>query len=97
MTEVKFCAGASWDAQCWTKRLPAVQDVVITNQVRILNCLEALEDLRANPQVSQVVLRRVREFEEEFIEKAVAQAEGAVEEETREAISIVVRITLEKA
>ncbi len=50
---------------------PLVQDVVITNQVRLLRCLELLEDLRSNPQASQVVLRRVREFEEEFIAKAV--------------------------
>jgi hypothetical protein len=51
---------------------PLVQDILITNQVRILGCLEMLEDLRVNPQVSQVVLRRVKEFEEEFIEKAIA-------------------------
>jgi len=54
---------------------PMVQDILITNQVRLLGCLELLEDMRMNPQVTQVVLRRVREFEEEFIEKAVA-AEG---------------------
>lgn len=46
-----------------------VQDIVITNQVRLMACLEILEDLRANLHISQVVLRRVREFEEEFIEK----------------------------
>ncbi len=49
-----------------------VQDIIITNQARVLNCLEVLEDLKTNPQVSQVVLRRVREFEEEFIEKVAA-------------------------
>jgi hypothetical protein len=54
---------------------PLVQDIIITNQVRILGCLEILDDLRTNPQVSQVVLRRVREFEEEFIAKAV-EADG---------------------
>ena len=56
-----------------------VQDVIITNQVRVLACLELIEDLRANPQVSQDVLRRAREFEEEFLEKAIvwAAAEGA--------------------
>ncbi len=48
-----------------------LQDIIITNQVRLLGCLEILEDLRANPRVSQVILRRVREFEEEFIEKAI--------------------------
>jgi hypothetical protein len=48
-----------------------LQDIIMTNQVRLMGCLEILEDLRANPRVGQVVLRRVREFEEEFIEKAI--------------------------
>lgn len=48
-----------------------LQDIIITNQVRVLGCLEILEDLRANPRIDQVVLRRVKEFEEEFIEKAI--------------------------
>lgn len=52
---------------------PLVQDIIITNQVRLLGCLEILDDLRANAQVNQVVLRRVHEFEEEFIQKALAQ------------------------
>jgi hypothetical protein len=51
-----------------------VQDAVVTNQARLMDCLEILEDLRANPQASQDVLRRVREFEEEFLEKAVVWA-----------------------
>jgi hypothetical protein len=51
---------------------PLVQDIIITNQVRIMGCLEILDELRTNPKASQVVLRRVREFEEEFIAKAVA-------------------------
>ncbi len=51
---------------------PLVQDIIITNQVRLLSCLELLEDLRANPQVDNVVLRRVKEFEDEFIVKASA-------------------------
>jgi hypothetical protein len=59
-----------------------LQDIIITNQVRLLGCLEILEDLRSNPQVDQVILRRVREFEEEFIEKAIAQDLDALEEET---------------
>ncbi len=62
-----------------------VQDVIITNQVKVLNCLEVLEDLKVNPQVSQVVLRRVREFEEEFIEKVAAEAEREIEIEQEEA------------
>ncbi|MCW8983906.1 MAG: hypothetical protein OQK55_01075, partial [Thermoanaerobaculales bacterium] len=56
---------------------PMVQDIIITNQVRVLGCLEILDDLRANPQINQVVLRRVREFEEEFIAKVLAQEEAA--------------------
>ena len=68
----------------WLARVapPRVQDVIITNQVRVLACLELLEDLRANPQVAQDSLRRVREFEEEFLEKAIvwASAEGAAVE-----------------
>jgi hypothetical protein len=56
---------------------PLVQDIVITNQVRLLGCLEILDDLRANTQVNQVVLRRVREFEEEFIQKVLAEEEAA--------------------
>ena len=52
---------------------PLLQDIIITNQVRLLGCLEILEDLRTNPQVDQVILRRIREFEEEFIEKVLAE------------------------
>ncbi len=55
-----------------------VQDIVITNQVRIFGCLEILDDLRNNSRVTEVVLRRVQEFEHEFIEKAIA-AEEALE------------------
>jgi hypothetical protein len=58
------------------KNGPAVvQDIVITNQVRIFGCLEILEDLRNNSRVSESVLRRVLEFEQEFIEKALAAEE----------------------
>jgi len=32
-----------------------VQDIIITNQVRILGCLDILEDLTSNPQINQVV------------------------------------------
>ncbi len=68
---------------------PLVQDIVVTNQVRLLGCLEILEDLRANPQVTQDILRRVREFEEEFIEKAAtAVAEGEELEPPQEGPSI---------
>lgn len=54
---------------------PMVQDIIITNQVRIFGCLEILEDLRNNSRVSETVLRRVLEFEQEFIEKAIASEE----------------------
>lgn len=53
-----------------------VQDIIITNQVRIFGCLEILEDLRNNARVSEIVLRRVSEFEHEFIEKAIAAEEA---------------------
>jgi len=55
-----------------------VQDIIMTNQVRILGCLDILEDLRENPQITKVILRRVKEFEEEFIRKA-AEAAGEIE------------------
>ncbi len=57
---------------------PLIQDIIITNQVRVLGCLEILEDLKDNLQVTQVVLRRVREFEEEFIVKVLAEEEAKV-------------------
>jgi len=57
---------------------PLVQDIVFTNQVRVLACLDILEDLRSNPQVTKVILRRVKEFEDEFIRKAAEQA-GEIE------------------
>ncbi len=60
---------------------PPVQDIIITNQARVMTCLEVLDDLRANPQVTPDVLRRVREFEEEFLEKAVVWATAGVEPE----------------
>lgn len=61
------------------------QDAIVTNQRRLLGCLDLLADLRANPQVSLEVLRRVREFEDEFLHKATqwvlsGEAEPAVEE-----------------
>lgn len=58
-----------------------VQDIIMTNQARLMTCLEVLDDLRANPQVSPEILRRVREFEEEFLQKAVVWATAGVEPE----------------
>lgn len=80
VTAVQHAKTANETLRWLARQAPAkVQDVIITNQVRVLACLELLEDLRANPQVSQDVLRRAREFEEEFLEKAIvwAAAEGA--------------------
>jgi hypothetical protein len=53
---------------------PGTQDAIITNQTRLMTCLEALDDLRANKQVVPDVLRRVREFEDEFLKKATVWA-----------------------
>jgi len=71
---------------------PLVQDIIITNQVRILGCLDLLDDLRENPELSSVVMRRVREFEEEFIQKALAEddlleAQGPSVEDAIEALN----------
>lgn len=67
---------------------PAVQDIIITNQTRLLNNLELLEDLKANSDVSAVVLRRVREFEEEFIQKVEKLARESSTETEEEPHSI---------
>jgi len=61
---------------------PMVQDIVMTNQVRIFGCLEILDDLRDNVRVTETVLRRVSEFEHEFIEKAIAAEESIASGET---------------
>lgn len=55
-------------------------DAIVTNQTRLLGCLEILGDLRGNPHVTQDLLRRVREFEEEFLEKAMLWASAAAPE-----------------
>jgi len=48
---------------------PAVQDVIIINQARILRTPEILDALLANPNVSPDVRRRVLETREEFFDK----------------------------
>jgi hypothetical protein len=73
---------------------PVVQDIIITNQVRVLACLEILDDLRSNTRINQVVLRRVREFEEEFIQKVLDQEDlggerGPSVEEAIEALRLI--------
>lgn len=69
---------------------PAVQDIIITNQSRLLESLELLEDLKSNPAISSVVMRRIREFEEEFIAKAekLAKQQEEIEVDVVEAHSI---------
>ncbi len=52
-------------------------DAIITNQTRLFGCLEILQDLRGNPQVTQDILRRAHEFEEEFLKKATLWASAA--------------------
>jgi hypothetical protein len=52
----------------------ATQDAIITNQRRVMGCLELLDDLRANASPDAAVLRRIKEFEEEFLEKACTWA-----------------------
>jgi hypothetical protein len=52
-------------------------DAIVTNQTRLLGCLEILQDLRGNPQVTQDILRRAHEFEEEFLKKAIQWASAA--------------------
>jgi hypothetical protein len=58
---------------------PMTQDALVTNQVRLMGCLEIIEDLRSNPQVTPDILRRLREFEEEFLQKATVWASAADE------------------
>lgn len=48
---------------------PAVQDVIIINQSRILRAPEILDALLANPNVTPDVRRRVAETREEFFDK----------------------------
>lgn len=74
--EVVRSPGTADQTLRWLARTapPMTQSSIITNQTRIMGCLEILEDLRHNPIVSQDVLRRIREFEEEFLQKAIVWA-----------------------
>lgn len=63
---------------------PATQDALVTNQIRLMGCLEIVEDLRSNPQVTPDILRRLREFEEEFLEKATVWASATDREAVAE-------------
>lgn len=74
--EIVRFPGTADETLRWLARTapPATQSAIITNQTRIMARLEILEDLKHNPIVSQDVLRRVREFEEEFLQKAIVWA-----------------------
>jgi len=67
---------------------PTVQDIIITNQSRILENLEILEELKLNTGLSSVVMRRIREFEEEFIQKAEKLARQQEEETEPENVDL---------
>jgi len=58
----------------------AVQDVVVTNQLRILRSPKILEALLANPRLTPDVRRRALETREEFFEKRTAQPQPPAEE-----------------
>lgn len=64
---------------------PAVQDVIVINQARILRAPQILDALLANPELSPDVRRRVLETREEFfdkkarLEQAEADAEAAAQ------------------
>lgn len=74
--EIVRFPGTADETLRWLARTapPMTQSSIITNQTRVMGCLEILEDLKHNPIVSQDVLRRVREFEEEFLQKAIVWA-----------------------
>jgi hypothetical protein len=59
----------------------AVQDVIVTNQQRILRAPEILDALLANPQLAPDVRRRANEVREEFFEKKARQQPVEVGEE----------------
>jgi hypothetical protein len=54
---------------------PVLQDVIVTNQERILRTPGILEELLANPQLSPDVRRRALETREEFFDKQRRQQE----------------------
>lgn len=69
-------------------------DIIVTNQVRLLNCPPIIDKLLRNPQLSSDQKRRIVEFREEFFEKVSVgnplfkglqrEKEVAVEEERPE-------------
>ena len=59
---------------------PAVQEIIVINQLRILRAPEILEALLANPRISNEARRRALETREEFFDKK-ARLEKLAEEE----------------
>lgn len=63
---------------------PAVQEVIVINQARIIKTPEILDALLANPKLSTDARRRALENREEFFEKKARQAADLPEEEVAE-------------
>lgn len=63
---------------------PALQDVIVINQARILRAPEILDGLLANPNLSPDARRRALETKEEFFEKKARLALEELEEEVLE-------------
>lgn len=66
---------------------PALQDVIVINQARILRAPQILDALLANPQISPDARRRALETREEFFEKK-ARLQQEIEEEEAQAAAI---------
>jgi hypothetical protein len=60
---------------------PAVQEVVVINQARILRTPEILDALLTNPRLTADVRRRASETREEFFEKKARAAPAEVDED----------------
>jgi hypothetical protein len=60
---------------------PAIQEVIVINQARILRAPEILDALLANPSLSIDARRRALEHREEFFEKKARQAQEELAEE----------------
>ena len=77
---------------------PAVQDVIVINQARIIRAPEILEALLENPALSPDARRRALETKEEFFEKkARLEAEAEAEPELIDAPLEAIADLLEKA
>ena len=60
---------------------PAVQEVIVINQARILRAPEILDALLANPKLTADARRRALEHREEFFEKLARRAQEELPEE----------------